>query len=141
MIRLVNDKKFVIQTAEERRLEREVQDLQLTNSRVELNEAQKQIARLDREVEYYRRRYDEALERSDRQLDGILAQSGLPEVTATTKRENAERVEKAKTEIDEHENELKEMFSESLNEMAEYDNLMLPDELQAEAAKLIASKV
>jgi hypothetical protein len=141
MIRLVNDKKFVIQTIDERRLEREVLDLQLMNSRIEVNEANKLIERLNREVEYYRRRYDEALERSDRQLDGILAQSGLPEVTATTKRENSEREEKAKTIIDEHERELKEMFSESLNEMEEYDSLVLPDELKVEAAKLIASKV
>ena len=141
MIRFVNDKKFVIQTIEERRLEREVLDLQLMNSRIEVNEANKLIERLNREVEYYRQRYDEALERSDRQLDGILAQSGLPEVTATTKRENAVREEKAKTQIDEHENELKEMFSESLNEMAEYDNLVLPDELQAEADKLISGKL
>lgn len=136
----VSEKKHVVMTHDELALTKTLADAEQTKVRIELNQAKEYIKRLEREVEFYRTRYDEALERADRQLDGILAQAGLPEVTATTKKANAERDEKAASAVEKHLAELNEMFGESLDQMEEYDQLGLPSELQAEADKLRAGK-
>lgn len=112
-----------------------------TTVRSELNVAKAQIERLESQLLKTELKYEEALERSDRQLDGILAQTGLPEVTATTKRDHDKKEQKTLDQEDKHRNELNEMFGESLEELERYDHLGLPSELQEEAAKLIAGKL
>jgi hypothetical protein len=73
------------------------------------------LARAESELLYWRQRADDERERADRQLDTVMQQNGLPEVTPTVRREHAQRAEAAKDEVDKHLVETAEMFSESFD--------------------------
>ena len=136
--RLVSEKHHIILTNEEVRLAGELADARQHAVFVELTEAKKKIEQTEKLLEWTQRKYEEALERADRQLDGILAQAGLPEVTATTKREFVERGKAYAEENEKRKVELAEIFAETIGQVEEFDHLGLPDELKAEADKMIA---
>lgn len=116
-------------------------DKELATERALLKSAYEYIERVERELEYYRGKYDEALARADRQLDDLLQSQGFATVTETSKRDEAKVVSVLEEKQREHEKELVELFSETLDVMHDVDGLELPDELKAEAEKLIkASK-
>lgn len=136
----LSEKRYKVLSNEEVNLQEKLVFAQQAKLVVELEQAQKQIARLEKQLELVERKYEDALERADRQLDGILAQQGLPDVTATVRREKRKHEDEQDQESKKKELEIAEIFAESIGEMEEYDGLTLPGELQAEAAKLIAGK-
>jgi hypothetical protein len=90
------------------------------------------------EIDFYRRRYEEALDRADRQLDALMTSNGLPEVTTTGRKETSEREQKAIEIAKEKEKELGELYSDMIDMLHDAEGLELPEELKAESEQLVS---
>jgi len=98
----------------------------------------KRIAQLEREIEYYRRRFDEAQERADRQLDEFMQANGMGEVTTTARRDASEKSASVQKEMDAQKKEIGEMFAETLGTEHDEFGLELPEDLHDAAAALMS---
>jgi hypothetical protein len=78
------------------------------------------------------------MERADRAQDALNQANGLPEVTATVRRERKEEANAAQDEVKKHQEELSELFAETLGTMHDVEGLELPDALKADADRMIA---
>lgn len=90
------------------------------------------------EIDFYRKKYEEVVNRADRQLDAFMASAGLPEVTDLGHTERVEREKKAEINWKQRETELAELYSETMNNFYSDEGLELPEDLKAESDKMVA---
>lgn len=74
------------------------------------------LERMESELHYWRDRADEERNRADRLNDVVMQQNGLPEVTELRVREGKEKIEQGRAELEKRQEELSEMFSDSLDQ-------------------------
>lgn len=94
------------------------------------------LSLLEKEVAYWREKADQERDRADRLHDALLTQCGQLPVTEVVRQEVSERRSAQESAQDRHQNELQEMFAESLEE----GGVELPPDLQADAAQMIGEK-
>lgn len=139
MIKWIGDKLgYRVFTLEEFELHSQVNDKTLENTKLALDLERDLTKKLSAEVEYYRNRYDEALERADRAQDALNQSNGLPEVTTTVRRERKEQALAAADDIEKRQSELNEIFAESLGMLHDVEGLELPEDLRDAASAMIA---
>lgn len=90
------------------------------------------------EIDFYQKKYEEALDRADRQLDSFMNSAGMPEVTTTGRRETVTREKKAEEQWEKKEKELMELYSETVNTTFNEDGLELTDDLKEASEQLLA---
>jgi hypothetical protein len=90
------------------------------------------------EIEFYQKKYEEALDRADRQLDTFMNSVGMPEVTTTGRRETITREKKAEEQWEKKEKELMELYSETVNTTFDESGLELSDDLKQASEQLLA---
>lgn len=90
------------------------------------------------EVEYYRRKFEESQERADRQLDVFMTSVGMPEVTTTGRNEAAAAQQKKDDLQVKRDQELAELYGETMNTLHNEDGLELTPELQEASDQLLA---
>lgn len=112
--------------------ELEMKDLQISTLQQQLKTAQFL-------AEHWEKRFEESLERADRQLDGFLQQNGLPQVTTTSRKESLEDRKKSQDDFERQMREMGEIFSDQMNTLHDAEGLELPPELAEDAKKMMGT--
>ena len=99
----------------------------------------KYLELLEKELAYYRDKFESERSRGDRLSDGLLIRNGELPVTDLVKGDQAKLIADAKAEDALRQKELNEMFGEAMEETAvdnEGNPIALPEELAEETKKL-----
>jgi hypothetical protein len=101
------------------------------------------LAMVEKELAYYRDKFESERSRGDRLSDGLLIRNGELPVTDLVKGDQEKLVADALAESALRQKELNEMFGEAMEETAVDDEgnpIELPEELQEETKKLTETK-
>lgn len=98
--------------------------------------SQRYLEMLDKELAYYREKAEQEQRRADRLHDQLLASNGWEPTTETVRQEQKEDASERDAQFKQHQQNLIEMFAESLDDFGE-EGLELPAELQEDAKKMI----
>jgi len=128
---------YTILTAQEMALQEQLAAQKLVALEERLAVQKERADKAYSEIEFYRKKFEEAQERADHQLDAFMTSTGLPEVTSIGRKEASEREKKAEERWKEREKELGELYGETMNTLYDDAGLELTDELKEASDQML----